>query len=131
MKYGDAAVARRYSKVRDYVSVNRLALKEMHRQVGDLVVDDRGVVQRGLLVRHLVLPEDLAGTESVFRFLADEVSKNTYVNLMDQYRPHYRADEHLELHRTSTREEFEAALASARRHGITRLDGRAPRWRAW
>jgi putative pyruvate formate lyase activating enzyme len=130
MKYGDEAVARKYSKVRDYVAANRKAVKEMYRQVGDLVVNDRGIAQRGLLVRHLVLPHDLAATESVLQFLADEVSKNTYVNLMDQYRPCYRADEYLELDQPITREEFEAAVASARRHGITRLDGRAPRWRA-
>ena len=122
MKYGDPALARKYSKVRDYVAANRQAVKEMHRQVGDLVVDDRGLAQRGLLVRHLVLPHDLAGTESVLKFLAEEVSPDTYVNLMNQYRPCYRAKEYPELDRPITRDEFEAALASARRHGITRLD---------
>ena len=99
MKYGDSALARKYSKVRDYVAANRAAVKEMHRQVGDLVLDEHGIAQRGLLVRHLVLPDDIAGTEAVLEFLAEEVSPNTYVNLMDQYRPCYRADEYPELDR--------------------------------
>jgi putative pyruvate formate lyase activating enzyme len=130
MKYGDSGLARRYSKVRDYVAANRQAVKEMHRQVGDLVVDENGIARRGLLVRHLVLPDNIAGTESVLEFLAEEVSPDTYVNLMDQYRPCYRADEYPELGRAITRAEYEAALASAARHGITRLDHRAPRRRA-
>ena len=129
MKYGDAGLARKYSKVRDYVAANRQAVKEMHRQVGDLVLDARGIAQRGLLVRHLVLPDNIAGTESVLEVLAEEVSPATYVNLMDQYRPCYRADEYPELDRGITREEYEAALTSARRHGITRLDHRAPQRR--
>jgi putative pyruvate formate lyase activating enzyme len=129
MKYGDAGLARKYSKVRDYVAANRQAVKEMHRQVGDLVVDEHGIAQRGLLVRHLVLPDNIAGTESVLEFLAEEVSRDTYVNLMDQYRPCYRADEYPELDRQITRAEYDAALASAARHGITRLDHRAPRRR--
>ena len=93
--------------------------------MGDLVIDQHGIAQRGLLVRHLVLPDDIAGTEAVLEFLAKEVSPNTYVNLMDQYRPCYRADEYPELDRPVTRSEYEAALATARRHGITRLDHRA------
>jgi putative pyruvate formate lyase activating enzyme len=127
MKYGDSGLARRYSKVRDYVAANRQAVKEMHRQVGDLVVDEHGIAQRGLLVRHLVLPDGIAGTEAVLEFLAEEVSLNTYVNLMDQYRPCYRADEYPEIDREITPEEYEAALGSARRHGITRLDHRVQR----
>jgi putative pyruvate formate lyase activating enzyme len=125
MKYGESSHAHKYSKVRDYVTANRRAVQEMHRQVGDLVIDQHGIAQRGLLVRHLVLPDDIAGTEAVLEFLAKEVSPNTYVNLMDQYRPCYRADEYPELDRPVTHSEYEAALAAARRHGITRLDHRA------
>jgi len=87
VKYADAETAYRYSRVRDYVAVNRAAVKEMHRQVGDLTLDERSIALRGLLVRHLVLPEGLAGTAEAARFLAEEVSPNTYVNVMDQYRP--------------------------------------------
>jgi putative pyruvate formate lyase activating enzyme len=122
MKYGDSDIARRYSRVRDYVRVNRAAVREMHRQVGDLVLDEHGIAQRGLLVRHLVLPENLAGTEQVLDFLAREISPNTYLNLMDQYRPCYRAWEHPPLDRPLQAGEFESALALAARHGLQRLD---------
>jgi putative pyruvate formate lyase activating enzyme len=122
MKYADPALARRYSHVRDYVEVNRAAVTEMHRQVGDLAVDARGIARRGLLVRHLVLPGGLAGTGEVLRFLAEEVSRKTYVNLMDQYRPCHLAAEHPELSRRPTGEELAGAREAARRLGLARLD---------
>ena len=125
MKYGDSAVAHRCSHVRDYWEVNLAAVKEMHRQVGDLVLDERGIAQRGLLVRHLVLPGHLAGTDTVLEFLAREISTATYLNLMDQYRPCYRADEYPPLDRRVTFAEYQAALAAARRVGLERLDGSA------
>ena len=127
MKYGDSALARRYSRVRGYVEANQAAVREMHRQVGDLVMDEEGVARRGLLVRHLVLPEGIAGTEKVLEFLAKEISRDTYLNLMDQYRPCYRADEYPELDRPITGAEYAEALACAERLGLARLDGRAPR----
>ena len=122
MKYGDAGLALRYSKVPNYVEVNRAAVKEMHRQVGDLVLDENGIAQRGLLVRHLVLPENLAGTLKVLAFLAQELSPNTYLNLMDQYYPCYRADVYPPLDRPITREEYRSALGLAEKFGLTRLD---------
>ena len=122
MKYGDSELARKYSHVRDYVRVNRAAVKEMHRQVGDLVTDADGIARRGLLVRHLVLPNGIAGTDAVLRFLAEEVSPNTYVNLMAQYRPCYRAGDYPELDRPITASEFSETLEIARRHGLRRLD---------
>jgi putative pyruvate formate lyase activating enzyme len=121
-KYADDRVARRLSGVRDYVRVNRAALKEMHRQVGDLRLDARGVAVRGLLVRHLVLPGGAAGTDAVMRFLATKVSRDTWVNVMDQYRPCHRASEVPEIDRRPTAAEIEAALEAARRHGIHRID---------
>jgi putative pyruvate formate lyase activating enzyme len=127
MKYGDSAIARRYSRVRDYVTVNRAAVKEMHRQVGDLVLDERGIARRGLLVRHLVLPGDLAGSEQVLAFIADELSPNTYVNLMDQYRPCYRADDYPPLDRPLLDGEFAAVQALAARLGLERRDRRHTR----
>jgi putative pyruvate formate lyase activating enzyme len=122
MKYGDAELARKYSKVRDYVPANQAAVREMHRQVGDLVVDRRGIARRGLLVRHLVLPGGVAGTDRVLEFLAREVSRATRVNLMDQYRPCYRADEYAEIDRPITREEYRRALAAAARLGLRTVD---------
>jgi putative pyruvate formate lyase activating enzyme len=122
LKYADSAVAERLSHVRDYVAVNRAAVREMHRQVGDLVVDRDGVARRGLLVRHLVLPNGLSGTEDVLRFVAGELSPDTYVNLMDQYRPCHRASEREELARRPTSAELRAARDAAARAGLTRLD---------
>ncbi len=123
MKYGASRVARRYSKVRDYTEVNRAAVREMHRQVGDLVLDGRGIARRGLLVRHLVLPGELAGSEAVFRFLAREVSENTYLNIMGQYRPCHKAVAYPELRRRPTDSEMRRAVELAGRAGLRRLDG--------
>jgi putative pyruvate formate lyase activating enzyme len=121
-KYGDANVAKRYSKVENYPAIAKAAFREMHRQVGDLVLDGRGIARRGLLVRHLVLPNSLAGTAGVVQFLA-ELSKDTYVNIMTQYRPCYRAHEYPALAGRPTRAEFEEAFRLAREVGLHRLDG--------
>jgi putative pyruvate formate lyase activating enzyme len=121
MKYGEAKAAHEYSKAPDYVDVNKAAVREMHRQVGDLVVDAFGIAQRGLLVRHLVLPEGKAGTEQVLNFLAEEVSLNTYINIMDQYRPCYQAEEYPALRRCPTIREIDAAVAAAEKLGLGRL----------
>lgn len=123
MKYGSSEVARRCSHVRDYVEVNRRAVREMHRQVGDLVVDGRGLAVRGLLVRHLVLPGELAGTEEVLCFVATELSPDTYLNLMAQYRPCHRAAEHPPLDRRPTTAELLHARQVAERLGLHRFDG--------
>lgn len=131
MKYAEAAIARRYSKIRDYPAINRAAVKEMHRQVGDLQVDEAGIARRGLLVRHLVLPADLAGTRDILRFLALEISADTYLNLMDQYRPCYKASEYPELNRRITPEEYARAVGWAKELGLTRLDERAAFSRRW
>ncbi len=122
MKYGDEKLARKYSHVRDYVRINQAAVREMHRQVGDLAINAEGLAQRGLLVRHLVLPNGISGVEAVLKFLAEEVSADTYVNLMGQYRPCYRAGEHPGLDRQISRVEFSDALAIARLYGLHRLD---------
>ncbi len=127
MKYGDSALARRFSHIRDYVRVNREAVREMHRQVGDLVCDEDGIARRGLLVRHLVLPNGVAGTEDVLRFIAREISPDTHVNLMDQYRPCHRAGRYPEIARRPTRHELRAARETAERLGLRRLDGRRAR----
>ncbi|MFB0546667.1 MAG: radical SAM protein [Anaerolineae bacterium] len=127
MKYADEGIARKHSKIKDYPAVNQAAVKEMHRQVGDLIMDERGVAQRGLLVRHLVLPEGLAGTAEIVSFLAEEISPNTYLNVMDQYRPCYRAYEYPPLDRRITRAEFEEAVRLAQEAGLTRLDDRRAR----
>ncbi len=124
MKYGDGRIARTHSKIGNYPEINRKAVREMHRQVGDLRLDADGIARRGLLVRHLVLPGGLAGTEEVVRFLAEEISPNTYLNIMGQYRPAYRAQAYPPLNRPLRIDEYQDALGMAARAGLTRLDER-------
>ena len=126
MKYADPEIARHYSKIPDYPLINQIAVREMHCQVGDLQLDARGIATRGLLVRHLILPENLAGTDQIVRFLAEEISPNTYLNLMDQYRPAFHAHQYPELNRGITREEYSQAVRMATEAGLTRLDKRRP-----
>jgi putative pyruvate formate lyase activating enzyme len=121
MKYADEGNALQYSKVPDYPRLNQAAVREMHRQVGDLQLE-RGLAVRGLLVRHLVLPNRLAGTAEIIRFLADEISRNTYLNLMDQYRPAFQAHRYPELNRRVTVQEFVEAVQLAHQAGLYRLD---------
>ncbi len=126
MKYADSDTARRYSKVVNYPDANQAAVREMHRQVGDLQLNSTGVAARGLLVRHLVLPNGLAGTDEVLRFLAEEISPQTYLNLLDQYRPAYKAAEYPALSRPITADEYRDAVRIARKSGLQRLDERQP-----
>jgi putative pyruvate formate lyase activating enzyme len=126
MKYADEEIAHKYSKVKNYPAVNQAAIHEMHQQVGDLVLDENGVALQGLLVRHLVLPGELAGTTEITCFLAEEISCDTYINIMDQYRPCYKATELPPLDRSSTRAECKQALQQARRAGLHRFDKREP-----
>lgn len=121
-KYWSSDVAARLSNARDYPDIARKAILEMHRQVGDLQMDARGVATRGLLVRHLVLPEYQAGSKEVAKFLAEEVSINTYVNVMDQYRPCYMAHKAPEICRRPTQQEYEGAIRAFLEAGLHRLD---------
>jgi putative pyruvate formate lyase activating enzyme len=131
-KFWDPEVADKLCGAPDYPEVAMAAFKEMHRQVGDLVLNDKGVAQRGLLIRHLVLPEGMAGTREVMRFVASELSANSYVNVMAQYRPCGRASEVPALARGITEDEYQEAMDRAAQAGITRLDKRqrtfALRW---
>ena len=126
VKYASSKIARHYSKVRNYPEVNQAAVREMHRQVGDLQINERGIATRGLLVRHLVLPNNLAGTDKVVEFLAEEISPDTYLNIMDQYRPAYKAHYHSELNRRITNQEYKTAVQWAHKAGLSRLDDRKP-----
>jgi len=123
-KFWSEASARRYCLAADYPARARAAIQEMHRQVGELVVDGQGVARHGLLVRHLVMPGGLAESEAILRFLAEEISPATYVNVMEQYRPCGRAVEFPPLDRALGHEEYQAALRLARQAGLTRLDDR-------
>jgi putative pyruvate formate lyase activating enzyme len=121
-KFWDPGVSKQACDAADYPEVARTALKEMHRQVGDLVIDNTGIARRGVLIRHLVLPDGLAGTSEIMRFIAQEISTNSYVNIMTQYRPCGRAAEVKGLGGYPSRSDFEAAVAAARQQGLTRLD---------
>ncbi|MHC4860843.1 MAG: radical SAM protein, partial [Planctomycetota bacterium] len=122
LKYSDGEAAAKCSKAPDYPEVARAAIREMHRQVGDLALDTRGVALRGLLVRHLVLPGGLAGTAESMRFLAEEISRDTAVNVMDQYHPAYRARLQPPLDRRVTQEEYLEARRAAKDAGLRLVD---------
>lgn len=120
IKYSDEEYARKYSKAPHYFDRVREAVREMHRQVGVLETDERGIARKGLLIRHLVMPGGIAGTEAVMKFVAEELSVDSYVNIMDQYHPCYRAKEFPEINRPITSEEYKEALDAARRCGLYR-----------
>jgi putative pyruvate formate lyase activating enzyme len=122
-KYADNASAKKYSDAGDYADRAKSAIREMHRQVGDLLLDERGIARRGLLIRHLVLPADIAGTGEVARFIAEEISANTYLNIMDQYHPCFRAFGNPPLDRRISEKEYSDALEYAVRAGLRRIDG--------
>jgi putative pyruvate formate lyase activating enzyme len=126
-KFWDAEMAFRYVKAKDYPEVARQAITEMHRQVGDLVFDEHGLAKRGVMIRHLIMPGGLAGTREIMRFIAGEISPNTYVNLMAQYHPAGKvsSQSYTEINRRITRQEYEDALRLADEEGLRRLDPRA------
>jgi putative pyruvate formate lyase activating enzyme len=131
-KVWDSAVAKRYLKAPDYPEAARASVREMHRQVGSLVMDEHGLAKRGLLVRHLVMPGMLEETRQIMNWLARELSADTYVNVMPQYYPAgaVSAEKYPEINRKLFGEEYEEAVAMAREAGLRRLDERRPRFRA-
>jgi len=118
MRYACDSVAKRYSRAKMYSSFNRAAVKEMFRQVGTLVTDEEGNAVRGLIIRHLVLPGGLSGTDEVLRFVSDELNSDVHVSLMDQYFPAYMADTVPELARKITYQEYETAMGLLDAYGL-------------
>ncbi len=123
-KFWDPQWSERFCQAPDYPEVARDALREMHRQVGDLVIGEDGVARRGLLLRHLVMPKGVAGTREIMRFVAKEISRATYVNVMDQYRPCGRASKEPWIDRRLTAAEYREAVADTEAAGLHRLDPR-------
>ncbi len=121
VKYSDDKNASKYSNAENYFGIMKKAIKEMHRQVGDLIVNKEGLAIKGLLVRHLVLPNDLAGTEKIVKFIAKEISPNTFLNIMGQYYPAYKASQYPELSRRISQKEFKIAINLAKKTGLKRL----------
>ena len=117
-RYADNEIAREYSSAPNYFEIMKKALKEMHRQVGNLVTDNIGVARSGLIVRHLVLPEDLSGTKKIMRFIARKISPHTYISLMAQYFPAYQAGQFPLLSRRINREEYREAFQAFKEEGL-------------
>lgn len=122
MKYAHPEPGRKFSRAADYPSDNQQAVLEMHCQVGDLKLSDEGIAERGLLIRHLLLPGDIAGTEEILEFIAEQLSTDTYLNLMDQYRPAYLAYRYPVLKKRISRTHYLEMVEKARSLGLWRLD---------
>jgi putative pyruvate formate lyase activating enzyme len=127
LKLASRERARRYLGKREYAEVAMRNVKEMHRQVGELVLDERGLARRGLIVRHLVMPGLLDETEEVLRFVAEELGPGTYVNLMGQYYPAGKVERYEEINRRPERKELERAFGMADELGLRRVDARSRR----
>jgi putative pyruvate formate lyase activating enzyme len=127
-KFWDPELSLRYLKAKDYAEAARRAIKEMHRQVGPLKLDENGLAKRGVLVRHLVMPGGIAGTAEIMRFLAGEVSPDTYVNVMAQYYPAGKVgdEKYAEINRRTTNSEYLEAVWLAQEAGLWRFDERRP-----
>ena len=126
-KFWEPEMALRYVKARDYPEAARRAIKEMHRQVGQLVIDENGLALRGLIIRHLVMPGDIAGTKEIMQWIARDLGPDTYVNVMAQYRPEARVNDndYVEINRGINYDEFHQAVDAAVAAGLTRLDERS------
>ncbi len=118
MRYSDAEIAVKYSSAADYPRFNQEAVKEMHRQVGEVEIDAAGIIKKGLIIRHLVLPEKLSGADKLMRFISKEISKDTYISLMSQYTPYFRAGDFEELNRRITDKEYEEARDLMHKYGL-------------
>ena len=119
-KYMDERYALKYSNAPDYPEILKKVLKEMHRQVGDLSMNSAGIADRGLLIRHLVMPGGVASSEAVLKFIAEEISVHSYVNIMAQYRPEFQAFDHPDISRRITHKEYMETIQLARGFGLNR-----------
>jgi len=126
-KFWESRWSKKYMNAPDYRERATEAIKEMHKQVGDLIINEKGIAEKGLIIRHLILPNEIAGTEQIVRFIAEEISPNTYVNIMDQYRPCGKALDDPIINRMITVEEYREAIEAAKKAGLKRLDSKEER----
>ncbi|MGD0336923.1 MAG: radical SAM protein [Candidatus Omnitrophota bacterium] len=119
MRYSDNELAKKYSCAPGYPEYNRRSIKEMHRQVGRAQIDNEGLIKRGLIIRHLVLPNDIAGTDSIMKFIAEEISSQTYISLMSQYLPYHKAHEFPGISRRLTEKEYTQARQAMSQWGLS------------
>ncbi len=119
MRYADSEMAVKYSSAPDYPKYNQESLKEMQRQVGVAQIDGHGIIKRGLIIRHLVLPDNISGTEKIMKFIAQEISADTYISLMSQYLPSYQAGNFPEINRRITSEEYARAQQAMQKYGLS------------
>jgi len=123
-KFSDPEKGRTYAQAPDYFEAASAAIMEMHRQVGDLKLDENQIAFQGLLVRHLVMPNRMAGTMKIMEWISQRISQNTYINIMDQYRPCGEAYQYPDINRRITHQEYQEAIEIAYKYGLTRLDNR-------
>ncbi|MFH0913192.1 MAG: radical SAM protein [Candidatus Omnitrophota bacterium] len=117
-RYADNDIAIKYSSAPDYPKFNQAALKEMHRQVGIARIDSQGLIKNGVIVRHLVLPNNIAGTDKIMQFIASQLSPDSYISLMSQYSPYYKAEDSKELSRRVSDQEYEDAKTIMEKYGL-------------
>ncbi len=118
MRYGDNGAAATYSSCPDYVEVNQAAVLQMYKQVGNLKLAPSGIAERGVIIRHLLLPNNLSGLENIFRFISEKLNKETYISFMSQYYPAYKAASYEEIARGINRKEYDGALSSLYRYNL-------------
>ncbi|MFH1640640.1 MAG: radical SAM protein [Candidatus Omnitrophota bacterium] len=118
MRYADNEMAIKYSDAKDYPKYNQEALKEMYRQVGNAEMDNRGIISKGLIIRHLVLPNNISGTQKIMEFISKDLSKDAYISLMSQYFPCNNAEQFKEISRRLTSSEYEEAQQSMHKYGL-------------
>lgn len=118
MRYSDGEISLKYSNAKDYPAYNQKSVKEMHNQVGIADIDEKGIIRSGLIIRHLVLPNNISGTEKVMEFIANELSPETYISLMSQYLPYYKASEYKDINRRLNQKEYEEAKKIMHKYGL-------------
>ena len=129
-KYWDSNMSAKYSsQAKNYPEITKKAILEMNRQVGVAKPPKSGIMQRGLMIRHLVMPNNTSGSVNIMEWIAKHLPKDTYINIMAQYNPSYKAYDYPELSRRIIREEYIGVVNKAKEMGLTNLDIQAYWWR--